>query len=514
MQYSVGKKTFEDIRKNNCLYIDKTDFILDLLYGKPSFYLLSRPHGFGKTLFLSTLQAFFENRRELFKGLMIDRYYKNWKKIPVLAFDFWGNYSQFSDLENTIEKMLQQYENIYGITELSKTYNERLCNIIKTANTSNGENVAILVDNYDKPVSDNFYNLTERNKAACAMRNLFCLPKNIAQNIRFAFFTSVMPFSQMGAAKELSNFFNISLEPRYESVCGFSEDELPLIKPNIEELAEHLQLSYSETLSKLKAYYGGYSFSDEFVINYNPADILQSIETKQIKNFWNDNGATENLSKALEKYQTDFTELEGIKCAESTFVKPSSPLSNFVSALYQNGYLTIKRYNLDLEEFYLGFPNKAAAQSFAKIYFEVKYGFQQNINTFKNEFHAFCQDENIDNFLTSTATFFNEYSQTVENIEQKDCRIILYTILKAFGAEIYCTPEINLGQNDILLVMQQNIFTIYLKFSEQQEDKFRPVDKKRVAWVHQKNNQSIIKTIVNFSSDCKYIVNWQTEEFN
>ena len=426
-KYPLGLQTFSVLREGHYVYVDKTALVHKMASTEYS-YFLSRPRRFGKSLLVTTLESYFQGRKELFKGLAIEQLEKDWTVYPVLRLDMsQGKYFDMPALHSTINSVLSDYEKMYQVdVPLSdrQSYSVRLKNIILAAYQKTGKKVVILIDEYDAPMLDTLTKDDVQDAVRDIMRDFFRPLKAQSQYLRFVFITGITKFSQMSIFSELNNLNVISMNSEYESICGVSEDELlTVMKPDVENLAETMGVSFDETVAKLKYYYDGYHFTKNFKDIYNPFSLIYAFYNKEISNYWFSTGTPTMLVDLLRKQEMDMPELEGFVTAAERFDIPADRVADPIPVLYQSGYLTLKDYSPDFDEYTLGFPNEEVRRGFAgslyNYYMEQYVGSRDVI---RRAYIKLYKGGTIDEFLQTLQTFYSKMPYKLENKNEAEPR--------------------------------------------------------------------------------------------
>ena len=367
----IGIQTFEKIRVDNAVYVDKTQFIEELTRYKCP-YFLSRPRRFGKSLFLSTLRSYFEGRKDLFEGLAISKTEAEWKKYPVFYFDFTGkSYETVDDVILKIGDTLEKLENIYGKNTESNDIAIRFKNLIEAAYEKTGLQVVVLVDEYDKPLLQNVDNLEVEDKIRSVLKGFYGNLKGEDQYLRFVFITGVTRFDKVSIFSDLNNLNDISLSETYSAICGISQEELEAnFAPEIENMAEKNGYSKEECIAELKKNYDGYHFSQDVQTDiYNPFSLLKAFSDLSFGSYWFATGTPTFLTKMMLDSDFDYKSLEeGVDVDSRSLEEYRLNATEPVPLLYQTGYLTIKNYEKDFDSYTIGVPNE-----------EVKFGMYKRL---------------------------------------------------------------------------------------------------------------------------------------
>lgn len=344
----MGIQTFSEMIFGNYLYVDKTALVYQLAY-YAKYQFLSPPRRFGKSLLVSTLQAYFEGRKELFKGLAIDGLEKEWTAYPVIHIDLSvSKYYSLGSLQATLDYLLSKYEKVYKIDVppmYKDVYNIRLMNIIQEAYRQTGRQVVVLIDEYDAPMHDTVNDRALQKEIREQMRNFFSPLKLQDVNLRFVFITGISKFCQLSIFSELNNLKILTLKEEYATVCGFTEQELEdYFKGSIEELAQANRMTYNQALAKLQTQYDGYHFSANSLGVYNPYSIINALDDRKFNNYWFSSATPTFLIELLKKFGINMLQLDELWTSESRFDVPTDEISDPIPVLYQSGYLTIKEY--------------------------------------------------------------------------------------------------------------------------------------------------------------------------
>ena len=347
-KYPVGIQTFEKIREKGYLYIDKTQYIVDFRQKLMSYVFLSRPRRFGKSLFASTLQAYFEGRKELFEGLAIADYEKDWVKHPVLHFDLSGaKHMGVEQLERYLADMLEEQEMRWGYESHQVDANLRLKDLVKKAYRQTGEKVVIIIDEYDAPLLDVVHEKENLKPLRLIMQNFYSPIKMLDPYLEFTFVTGITKFSQLSIFSELNNLDNISMFDQYSAICGISKTELTTqMKPDVEALGEALGMTYEECLAELTHFYDGYHFSKKSEDIFNPFSLVKALNAHDIAPYWFGSGTPTYLVKTLQKYHVNVMDIEKKSCDVDDFDVSPEMVTSALPLLYQSGYLTIKKLSL------------------------------------------------------------------------------------------------------------------------------------------------------------------------
>ena len=359
-KYPVGIQTFEKIREKGYLYIDKTQYIVDFREKGMKYVFLNRPGRFGKSLFASTLHAYFEGRKELFEGLAIADYEKDWVKHPVLHFDLSGaKHKGVEQLERYLADMLEEQEMHWGYKTHLADANLRLKDLVEKAYKQTGENVVVIIDEYDAPLLDVVHEKENLQPLRRIIQNFYSPLKMLDPYLEFTFITGITKFAQLSIFSELNNLDNISMYNQYSAICGISKKELTTqMKPDVAALGEALGMTYEECLAELTRFYDGYHFSEKSEDVFNPFSLLKALNARKIAPYWFGSGTPTYLIKTLQKYHVNVMNIEKISCDVDDFDVFPELMTSALPMLYQGGYLTIKKYNPILHRYTLDYPNE------------------------------------------------------------------------------------------------------------------------------------------------------------
>ena len=365
LRYPIGMQTFSQIIEEGYVYVDKTAYIKQLL-NQSKFIFLSRPRRFGKSLMLSTLEAYFEGRRELFKGLAADSMDLDWTPRPVLHFDFNAeNYSLDDGLEHRLDTLLIGLENKYGQDSRFTTPSQRFGHLIEAAYRQTGREVVILIDEYDKPLLDIEENKDLYEKNQRILKSFFGNLKSMDRYIRFAFITGVARFSKVSIFSDLNNLNDISLVDDFADICGWTERELiENFRDGIEILAEKRKEDFDTTLGQLRDYYDGYLFTEEGSLLYNPYSILKALANKRIDPYWFDSGTPTFLARRIRNRGMFPPDLNGQTCTRDELIAVGLHDRNPIPLMFQTGYLTIAEYDPNSQLYELRYPNMEVEKGF------------------------------------------------------------------------------------------------------------------------------------------------------
>ena len=367
MKYPIGIQNFEDLRRNGYKYVDKTNFVYKLA-DEGKYYFLSRPRRFGKSLFLSTLEAYFQGKEELFEGLAIYDLETEWKKYPIFHIDLnTANFREKDSLYSVLNDYLTGWEDKYGTRESEVTLPLRFKGVIARAAEKEGRGVVILIDEYDKPILQTLRDPELQAEHRAQLKAFYSVLKTQDRYIKFAFLTGVTKFGKISVFSDL-NLIDISMDYRYVNICGTTEEELKsYFKDGISELASANGNSESETIDKLRMCYGGYHFEKNSEGIYNPFSVLNTLAKHRYKNYWFETGTPTFLIELLKEHGYRLPDLSKEQVSANVMSCMDSSFPNPIPVIYQSGYLTIKGYDERFKKYQLGFPNKEVEEGFLNL---------------------------------------------------------------------------------------------------------------------------------------------------
>lgn len=365
IKYPLGIQNFESLRRDGYLYIDKTSIIQELVESG-RYYFLSRPRRFGKSLLLSTLRAYYEGKRELFRGLAIDTDKVSWEPHPILYLDLnTERYDAKEKLEDKLNLFLCDAETIYGKNEAERSLGTRFEGVIKRAYEKTGKRVAILVDEYDKPMLQAIGNNDLQNEFRSTLKGFYGALKSMDGCIQFAFLTGVTKFGKVSVFSDLNHLTDISMEASYYDICGITEEEIDVyLKQGVLELAEAYDMTYDECKAKLKERYDGYHFEEKTPGIYNPFSLLKTLCFKKFGSYWFETGTPTYLATLLKLHDYNLAEMASTETTAKVLNSIDANSTNPIPVIYQSGYLTIKDYDDEFGIYTLGFPNKEVEEGF------------------------------------------------------------------------------------------------------------------------------------------------------
>ena len=526
----IGIQNFKKLREEGCLYVDKTEAIYRLV-NDATVYFLSRPRRFGKSLLCSTLQAYFEGRKELFEGLAIERLETEWQAYPVLYFDFNGEkYGSIDNLELMLSRHLMQWEEVYGCKYPDETVSGRFYNLIIRIHEQTGKRVVVIVDEYDKPLLESLDNSEAQEQSRALFKGFFGNLKKLDEHLKFVFFTGVTKFSKVSIFSDLNQLHDISLEPAYETICGISAEELTAnFTERIRNLANFNKLTFDECLALLKKNYDGYHFSERMTDMYNPFSILSVLSSLTFRFFWFSTGTPTFLVKRLASIRNEFdfkrlTDGVSTSVSEITDYRPDN--TNIVPLLYQSGYLTIKAYNARRWSFTLAYPNE-----------EVKYGMlnslapeithNSNPKNLLNDMQDALDAKDIDSMMLILKSVYaslpyikpvyredmdEEDRQDVLNkYIERDFQNVIYIFFLLMGQPTYSEVQNNLGRADCIVETDNYVYLFEFKVESTAEEALAQIKTHEYATRYAADRREVICVGVNFGRRKRNITEWKVE---
>jgi hypothetical protein len=512
----IGIQDFEKLRKKDYLYVDKTQYVYQLAQTDCP-YFLGRPRRFGKSLFLSTLKAYFEGKKELFEGLKIAEIEKDWTESPVFYLDFnKESYSNSHSLEIVIDDILQKHEQQYDVPFISKSLSVRFANVIAQVHKKTGKKVVVLIDEYDKPLISSIDNPALNKTMRTILKGFYGVLKAEDAHLRFVFLTGVTKFSQVSVFSDLNQLVDISLSEKYVEICGISETELlQNFQPEIQALADKCKLTYDEAFAKLKKLYDGYHFAKESTDIYNPFSVLNTFDSLDFGYYWFKTGTPTFLVNALRNYNYDIRKLENnVDIPVNSVMDYRVENQNLIPLLYQSGYLTIKSYEQDGNFYVLGFPNE-----------EVKYGFLNELlpafvftpittgNFSIIEFMQQIKNDDIEGFMTSLKAFFTKIPYDAikqENRDEQYYQHVFYLLFTLMGQFVEIEVKNNKGRADAIVKTADSIYVFEFKMDENAtaEDALTQINSKDYAIPYTADHRKLVKIGVEFSQTERGVKRW------
>ncbi|MBQ4419951.1 MAG: ATP-binding protein [Bacteroidales bacterium] len=504
----IGMQSFEAVRKANYLYVDKTKH-LGRLVTTNKYYFLSRPRRFGKSLFLSTLKAYFLGKKELFKDLYIETVEKDWTEYPVLYLDLnSGMYDTEANLYSVINNHLIRWEKEYDITPVDRELNTRFTNVVIAAFEKTGKQVVILVDEYDKPLLQTIDNEELHDKFKSTLKGVYSVLKGCDEYIRFGFLTGVTKFPKISLFSDLNNLKDISLDENYTDICGITEEEIKTnFKEHLQAFAEKENTTKEDILSQLKAMYDGYHFSENTSIDiYNPFSLINSLTERKFRNYWFQTGTPTFLIKLLQENDYDLKDFSEGKIDAVDLTSKESMMNAPIALFYQAGYLTIKDYDRDFSSYLLGYPNREVEQSFLDFLLPKYINTEENMST--SFLIAFARDlraGRIEDFLTKLKIFFAKTPYDLIKDTENHYQTVVFIICKLLGYYSEAEYKIVNGRIDMLIKTKDYIYVFEFKFDKSAKEALEQIDSKDYPLAFQQDERKLYKIGVNFSSQTKNI---------
>ena len=513
MLYPIGIQNFEKLRNDGCVYVDKTALMYKMVK-EGNYYFLSRPRRFGKSLLISTLEAYFLGKKDLFEGLAVAELEKDWVEYPVLHLDLnTEKYDSIEVLNNKLSGTLKLWEEQYGRDESEKSLPMRFEGIIRRAKEKTGRNVVILVDEYDKPMLQAIGNEELQKAYRDTLKSFYGALKSMDGCIRFALMTGVTKFGKVSVFSDLNNLKDISMSQYYYNICGITEEELHhYFDEEIEQLARTNNQTKDEAYEKLKEEYDGYHFTYDTPGMYNPFSILWTLSERRYGSYWFETGTPTFLVELLQKTDYNLEQMANVE-ADSDMLGSIFNDDNPIPVIYQSGYLTIKSYDNRFGIYKLGFPNREVEDGFMK-YLLKYYTAKKNSNSaFEiSRFVADIESGNAEGFMQRLQSFFagakfDQIAKDTENWFQN----VVFIVTTLCGLYIEAEHQTSNGRIDLVMKTDKYVYVMELKYDGTPEEALKQIEDKGYALPWQADGRKVIKVGANFSSELRRLSGWVIE---
>lgn len=509
MKYPIGIQNFEKLRQDGYLYIDKTDLVYSLVQTS-NCYFLSRPRRFGKSLLLSILEAYFLGKKELFKGLAMEKLEQEWTVHPVLHLDLnIEKYDSIDNLTDILNVNLKLWEQTYGSDDAETSVSLRFAGIIRRAYKQTGRRVVVLVDEYDKPLLQSIGNKALQEEFRNTLKPFYGVLKSLDGCIRFALLTGVTKFGKVSVFSDLNNLDDISMNNQYATLCGITEKEIHTnIEEGIRSLASAQNLSYEETCVKLKEMYDGYHFTSDSEGIYNPFSLFNALKNKTFGNYWFETGTPTYLVELLKRNRynlKDMTETVSSADVLNSIYGDDEP----IPVIYQSGYLTIKGYNPRFKTYRLGFPNKEVEEGFMNFLIPYYTPIKKEKTAFSIEnFVEEIERGDIDSFFRRLQSFFADTPYELVRDRELHYQNVLFIVFKLIGLYVKAEYHTSQGRIDLALQTDKYIYVMEFKLEGSAEEALRQIEEKQYALPFASDKRQVFQIGINFSSQTRNIEKW------
>ncbi|MDE6866223.1 MAG: ATP-binding protein [Muribaculaceae bacterium] len=512
IKYPVGIQTFSEIITEKYFYVDKTALVYQLV-NDSKYIFLSRPRRFGKSLLMSTLEAYFKGMRELFTGLDIMKLENEWCVYPVFRFDLSGeNYTSVERMVEHIKAYLDMIEEDYGL-KAEGSISTRMQLLLRQAYRKYGKRVVVLVDEYDKPILDCMHSASLNESLKNELRAFYSAIKASDEYIRFTMLTGITKFGKVSIFSGLNNLLDISLLPAYNAICGITQREFQeKFKEPVKIFAHSLNIPPDDAWNRFKTLYDGYHFSHTGDFIYNPFSVLSALKIEQFKNYWYETASPTFLIKLIESHSYSLDKLEGARRRESQLGNITDIDNDFVPLLYQSGYLTIKDYDFSSDEYVLGFPNlevrKAFWESMVDHFFRNRNGGSEfDINRFLHDINS----GNPEGFMSRLQSLFADTSSEYEINKEIHFQNMMATVAKMLGLTVRTEVHSSAGRCDMQILTPQYIYIFEFKIDSSATHALSQIKKRGYAEPFGADSRSKFIIGANFSSASRTFTDWIIE---
>ena len=528
MKYPIGIQSFEHLIEDGYVYVDKTALVYDLVT-KGKIYFLSRPRRFGKSLLVSTLKAYFEGKKDLFKGLAIEKLETEWAKFPVFHIDFNGtDFTKANTLETKLKSHIEIWELEYGKSPISMTIGDRFAYVLKRAHEQYGRRAVVLIDEYDKPILDVLdTTLTtevdgERRALEDVNRDLlkgfYSTFKAADEDLQFVLLTGVTKFSQVSVFSGFNQPDDISMERDYEALCGITEEELyHYFAEPIKQLAVRYQCSVEEMKQQLKQHYDGYHFSDNLTDIYNPFSLLKAFKGVRIADYWFSTGTPSYLIRLLSHTHEDLDELTGRYYDPSEFIDYKADVEKPLPMIFQSGYLTIKDCDLSMNTFLLDFPNNEVRKGFVTLVANNYLKTGKDAGGWARDLVLALKTADLDRFRKLLTSFLADipYSMRRKETERERERYFHYTfylLMRMVSCyTVYTEKQQSEGRVDCIVEVPDYIYIFEFKLDGTAAEAVAQINDKGYAKPYEADPRPLYKIGVSFSSETGTVSDWAVE---
>ena len=509
MLYPIGIQSFEEIRNGGYVYVDKTALIHKMT-STGKYYFLSRPRRFGKSLLVSTMEAYFSGRQELFEGLAMESLETDWTEYPVLHLDLTGSsYTDISQLKISLGQHLRKWESLYDVTPVSEDLSSRFKDVIDAAYRKTGQKVVILIDEYEKPIIDNIDNPELMEQFRRELQGFYSVIKGKDNAIRFAFLTGVTKLGKMSIFSGLNNLNDISMDARYADICGISEQELKsYFGESVKTLAELNGLSEEDCYKKLASMYDGYHFCEDSIGVYNPFSLLNTFNSGKFRMYWFETGTPTFLVRYLKQGNYNLDNISKNDVAVETLTGSNYVSPAPITLMYQAGYLTIKDFNPDFFTYNLDYPNEEVKRGFlhslSQLFAPALIGGELSVYQFVRD----IRDGKTKAFMDRLTAFFAGNSYMIQGDLELYFQNVMSIMLKMMGLYVKTEYQTSNGRIDIVFDTDKYVYIIELKRDESAEIALKQIEEKGYDKPFLASGKQIIKLGINFSSETKTIDGW------
>lgn len=512
--YPIGIQNFEKIRRGGYFYVDKTEIVYRLVK-TGSYYFLSRPRRFGKSLLISTLEAYFQGKKDLFEGLAMEKLEKEWKQYPVLHLDLnIEKYDTPESLNNILEKNLVAWEKLYGAEPSERSLPLRFAGVLERAYKQTGELVVVLVDEYDKPMLQAIGNETLQCEFRNTLKPFYGVLKTMDSCIRFALLTGVTKFGKASVFSDLNNLEDLSMWNEYIDICGISEEEIHRnLEPELHEFARAQGLTYEALCAKLRLYYDGYHFTHNSIGMYNPFSLLNAFKRREFGSYWFETGTPTYLVELLKRHNYNLERLASEETDEQVLNSIDSESTNPVPVIYQSGYLTIKDYDAEFGIYRLGFPNREVEEGFVR--FLLPFYARTNKVEGPFEIQNFVREIRMgqpDAFFHRLQSFFADTPYELVRDLELHYQNVLYIVFKLVGFYTEAEYHTSEGRVDLVVKTSDYIYVMEFKLEGTAEEALQQINEKHYAQPFEADERRLFKIGVNFSSRTRNIERWVVEK--
>jgi len=514
MKYPLGVQSFENIRTDGFLYIDKTALVYQIATsGK--YYFLSRPRRFGKSLLISTLEAYFLGKKELFKGLKMEQLEKEWKEYPVFHLDLNArNYLDKDALLAELNKHLEIWEAEYGSEYKDRAPEERFQHVIANAYKKTGKKVVILVDEYDKPLLQVFENKPLLDEYRKILKAFYGVEKTMDANIQFGLFTGVTKFSKVSVFSDLNNLTDISLDLRYATLCGITEEEIhERLDEAIAQLGEACGISKDKCYERLRENYDGYRFHHKALGVYNPFSLLTALARNEFGSYWFETGTPTILVDVLKRTDYSLSQLSNEEATADLLGNLDDMENSPIALLYQSGYLTLKDYDERFGTYQLGFPNREVEEGFTRYlvpyYTPLK---KEQTATFVKGFVKDVEEGKPEQFMSRLETLFANGNYQIAGEAELYFSNALYVIFQLMGFYTEVERATSDGRIDMIVKTSDYIYIFEFKLDKTADEALQQINDKQYAKPFEHDGRYIYKIGVNFSTMTRRIDGWKIGE--